>query len=169
MTSALRAVCVLVAGFGLQGPVQELDRRWTELERSQGLTVAIDVSDGSRVAGTLLGVEAQSLVLRVREEDRRIERGRIRRITAKRRDSRKNGILIGAVIGAGMAAGSSCSAGGEKCGKAGRAAFIAFGAALWGAIGAAIDASMEKRVTLYEAPPKPSAAGLPFNREAKPV
>jgi hypothetical protein len=169
MTSALPAVCVLVAGFGLQGPAQEPDRRWTELERSQGLSVSIEVSDGSRVAGTLLGVEAQSLVLRVREEDRRIERGLIRRVTAKRRDSRKNGILIGAVIGAGMAAGSSCSAGGEKCGKAGRAAFIAFGAALWGAIGAAIDASMEKRVTLYEAPPEPPAASSSSTGEAEPV
>ena len=155
MTSAIPAACVLVASFGLQGPAQEPDRRWAELERSQGLTVAITVSDGSRVAGTLLGVEAQSLVLRVGEDDRRIERGRIRQITAKRRDSRKNGIVIGAVIGAGMAAGSSCSAGGEKCGKAGRAAFIAFGAALWSAIGAAIDGSTEKRVTLYEAPLRP--------------
>ena len=154
MNSVIPAACVLVASFGLQGLAQEPDRRWTELEHAQGATVAIKVSDGTRVVGRLLGVEAQSLVLRVGEEDRRIERGQVRRVTARRQDSRKNGAVIGAVIGAGLAAGSSCSAGGQKCGKAGRAAFIAFGAALWSAIGAAIDGSMEKRVTLYEAPPQ---------------
>jgi hypothetical protein len=155
MNSAIPAVCVLVASFGLHGPAQEPDRRWTELERSQGLTVAIDVTDGSRFIGTLLRVEGHSLVLRVRGDDRRIERGRIRRITSKRRDSLKNGIFTGAVIGAGMAAGSSCYVGDRKCGKAGRAAFVAFGAALWSAIGAAIDASTQKRMTLYEAWPEP--------------
>lgn len=94
-------------------------------------------------------------MLRVRGDDRRIERGRIRRVTSKRRDSLKNGIVTGAVIGAGLAAGSSCYVGDRKCGKAGRAAFVAFGAALWSAIGAAIDASTQKRMTLYEASPRP--------------
>jgi hypothetical protein len=155
MNSAIPAVCVLVASFGLHGPAREPDRRWIELERSQGLTVAIDVTDGSRIVGTLLRVEAHSLVLRVGVDDQRIERGRIRRITSKRRDSVKNGIVTGAVIGAGMAAGSSCYVGDRKCGKAGRAAFVAFGAALWSAIGAAIDASTQRRMTLYEAPPNP--------------
>src|SRR5512144_572059 len=101
MNSAILAVYVLVAGCGLHGPAQEPDRRWAELERSQGLAVAIDVTDGSRFVGTLLHVDAHSLVLRVRGDDRVIERGRIRRITSKRRDSVKNGILTGAVIGAG--------------------------------------------------------------------
>ena len=155
MNSAIPAVCVLVASFGLHGPAQEPDRRWIELERSQGLTVAIDITDGSRIVGTLLRVEAHSLVLRVRVDDQRIERGHIRRITSKRRDSLKNGIVIGAVIGAGMAAGSSCYVGDRKCGKAARAAFVAFGAALWSAIGAAIDASTQRRMTLYEAPANP--------------
>ena len=156
MNSAIPAVCVLVvASFGLHGPAQEPDRRWIELERSQGLTVAIDLTDGSRFVGTLVRVEAHSLVLRVPVVDQRIERGRIRRITSKRQDSLKNGIVTGAVIGAGMAAASSCYVGDRKCGKAGRAAFVAFGAALWSVIGAAIDATTRKRMTLYEAPPSP--------------
>jgi len=154
MSSAVFAVCVVVGSFGLHGPAQEADRRWIELERSQGLTVAIEATDGSRYVGTLLRVEAHSLVLRVDDVDQqRIERGGIRRITSKRRDSLTNGVVTGAVIGAGMAAGSSCYVDNRKCGKAGRAAFVAFGAALWGAIGAAIDASRQKRITLYEAPP----------------
>ena len=154
MNSAIPAVWVLAASFGLHGP-SDSDLRWIELERSQGFTVAIDVTDGSRFVGTLLCVEAHSVVLRVRVDDQRIARGRIRRITSKRRDSLKNGIVTGAVIGAGMAAGSSCYVGDRKCGKAGRAAFVAFGAALWSAIGAAIDAGRQKRMTLYEAPPNP--------------
>jgi hypothetical protein len=155
MNSPIPAVCVLVASFGLHGPAQEPDRRWIELERSQGLTVEIDVTDGSRFVGTLLRVEPHSLVLRGSVDDQRIERGRIRRITSTRRDSLKNGIVTGAVIGAGMAAGSSCYVGDRKCGKTGRIAFVAFGAALWSAIGAAIDSSFEKRMTLYEAPANP--------------
>ena len=155
MNSAIPAVCLLVASFELHGPAQEPDLRWTELERSQGLAVAIDLTDGSRFVGTLLRVEAHSLVLRVGANDQRIGRGRIRRITSKRRDSLKNGIVTGAAIGAGMAAGSSCYIADRKCGKAGRAAFVAFGAALWSAIGAAIDASMQKRITLYEVPSNP--------------
>lgn len=155
MNSAIPAVCVHVASFGVRSSVQEPDRRWTELGHAQGITLAIDVADGNRLVGTLIRVEAQSLVLRVRGDDQRIERGRIRRITSKRRDSLKNGILTGAVIGAGLAAGSSCYVGDRKCGKAGRAAFVAFGAALWSAIGAAIDASTQKRMTLYEATPNP--------------
>ena len=155
MDSAIPAVCVLVASFGLHGPAQEPDPRWIELERSQGLTVAIDLTDGSRFVGTLLRVEAHSLVLRVPVVEQRIERRHIRRITSKRRDSLKNGIVTGAVIGASMAAGSSCYIGDRKCGKAGRAAFVAFGAALWSAIGAAIDARTRKQMTLYEPSPNP--------------
>src|SRR5687768_13339822 len=155
MHSAVGAFYVLVASFGVQVPAQEPDRHWTELERSQKHTVAIDVSDGSRVHGTLLRVDAASVLLRDGASEQRIDRRQIRRITSKRRDSLKNGIVTGAIIGAGMAAGSSCYVGDRKCGKAGRAAFVAFGAALWSAIGAAIDASTQKRMTLYEAPPSP--------------
>ena len=155
MHSAIAAVYVLVASFGHQVPARDPGRVWTELERSQGLTVAIDVSDGSRVNGTLLRVDADSVLLRDRANEQRIDRAQIRRITSKRRDSLKNGIVTGAIIGAGMAAGSSCYVRGRKCGTTHRAAFIAFGAALWGAIGASIDASMRKRITLYEVPPTP--------------
>jgi small nuclear ribonucleoprotein (snRNP)-like protein len=155
MHSAVAAFYVLVASFGVHVPAQEPDRHWTELERSQGLTVAIEVSDGSRVHGTLLRVDGASVLLRDGASEQRIDRRQIRRITSKRRDSLKNGIVTGAIIGAGMAAGSSCSIGDRKCGTGGRVAFIAFGAALWSAIGAAIDAGMHKRITLYEVAPTP--------------
>ena len=42
MNSAIPAVWVLAASFGLHGPAQDSDRRWIELERSQGFTVAIE-------------------------------------------------------------------------------------------------------------------------------
>jgi len=75
-------------------------------------------------------------------------------VTSGRRDSLKNGFLTGVVVGAGMAAVSSCRINDRKCGGAGKAAFLGFGAGLWGAIGAAVDRSVDKRITLYEAPPK---------------
>jgi hypothetical protein len=173
MHSAVSAAYMLMASFGLHVPAQEPDRRWTELERSQGVTVAIDVSDGNRLNGTLLRVDADSVLLRDSANEHRIDRGQIRRITSKRRDSLKNGIVTGAIIGAGMAAGSSCYLRGRKCGTAGRAAFIAFGAALWSLIGASIDASMQKRITLYEVPPTPeqqrTARRQPFSRSCRPA
>ena len=110
--------------------------------------------DGSRIVGTLLRLEGTSLVLRVKTTEQRIDRDLIRRVTSKRKDSVKNGYLTGALVGAGMAAMSSCYSHGRKCGTAGRAAFVAFGAGLWAVIGGAIDNSVDKRVTLYDARPK---------------
>ena len=164
MHSAIAAACV-VAGITLQVPapesgagikdrVQDAYSKWTQLEQARGLTVSVEDMVGSRAVGTLLRLEGQSLVLGVKMAEHRIDRDAIRRVTAKRKDSVKNGYLTGALVGAGMAAMSSCYSNGRKCGTAGRAAFVAFGAGLWALIGGAIDNSIDKRVTLYEARPK---------------
>ena len=138
----------------MQDRVEDADPKWTQLEQARGLTVSVEDLTGSRIVGALLGVEGDSLVLRVKTTEQRIDRDLIRRVTAKRKDSVKNGYLTGALVGAGMAAMSSCYSHGRKCGTAGRAAFVALGAGLWAVIGAAIDNSVDKRVTLYDARPK---------------
>ena len=159
MHSAIATACV-VAGITLQVPAPESgagvkdrvqDAKWTQLEQAQGLTVSVEDMAGGRTVGTLLRLEGESLVLRVKTTEQRIDRDAIRRVTSKRKDSVKNGYLTGALVGAGMAAMSSCESNGRKCGTAGRAAFVAFGAGLWALIGGAIDNSIDKRVTLYEA------------------
>ncbi len=161
MHSAIAAACV-VAGITLQVPapesgtgmkdrVQDAYPKWTELAQARGLTVSVEDMAGGRTVGTMLRLEGASLVLRVKTTEQRIDRDAIRRVTSKRKDSVKNGYLAGALVGAGMAAMSSCESNGRKCGTAGRAAFVAFGAGLWALIGGAIDNSIDKRVTLYEA------------------
>jgi hypothetical protein len=162
--SAITAACVLASitlqvptlesGAGMNDRVQDGYPKWTQLEQARGLTVSVEDVTGSRIVGTLLRLEGESLVLRVKATEQRIDRDVIRRITAKRKDSVKNGYLTGALVGAGMAAMSSCNSHGRKCGARGRAAFVAFGAGLWALIGGAIDNSIDKRVTLYDARPK---------------
>ena len=144
----------LESGAGMMDRVQDAYPKWTQLEQARGLTVSVEDLTGSRIVGTLLRLEGTSLVLRVKTTEQRIDRDLIRRVTAKRKDSVKNGYLTGALVGAGMAAMSSCYSHGRKCGTAGRAAFVAFGAGLWAVIGGAIDNSVDKRVTLYHARPK---------------
>jgi hypothetical protein len=165
MGPPIAALCLFAATITLQAtaqepggmkntPAQDPHQRWTELELSRGSTVTVEDSSGSRMVGTLLGLEGESLLLRVSTKEQRIDRDLIRRVTSGRRDSLKNGILTGVLVGAGMAAVSSCRINDRKCGVGGRAAFLGFGAGLWGAIGAEIDRSVDRRRTLYEAPPK---------------
>lgn len=164
MHSAIAAACVfasitlqvppLESTAGMTDRVQDADPKWTQLEQARGLTVSVEDLTGSRIVGTLLRLEGESLVLRVNTTEQRIDRDVIRRVTSKRKDSVKNGYLTGALLGAGMAAMSSCYSHGRKCGAGGRAAFVAFGAGLYALIGGAIDNSVDKRVTLYDARPK---------------
>ena len=164
MHAAIAATCAvaivalqfptLESGAAMKDRAGDADSKWTQLERARGLTVSVDDVTGTRIAGTLLRLEGTSLVLLVKTTEQRIDRDVIRRVTATRKDSVKNGYLTGALVGAGMAAMSSCSIDGRKCGTAGRAAFVALGAGLWAMIGGAIDNSVDKRVTLYDARPK---------------
>ena len=162
MHSAIAVACLLVAGINVQVPAfdsrvgtkdpgQDRNQQWARLQQAQGLTVSVEETSGNKISGVLLRLEDETLVLRVDETEQRIARDLIRRVTSKRKDSVKNGILTGALVGAGMAAMSSCHIGDRKCGAAGRVGFVAFGAALWALIGGAIDGSIDKRITLYEA------------------
>ncbi len=156
------AAAYLVAGLALQAPalehwnatkasIQDFSSSWTQLDRALGSTVTVKAAGGLTATGTLLQVDPESLVLRVVTTKQRFDRDEVRRVTSKRKDSVRNGVLIGALIGASMAAMSSCRIGDRECGAGGRAAFVGLGAGLWAVIGENIDRSVEKSVTLYEA------------------
>jgi hypothetical protein len=156
------AAAYLIAGLVLQAPAlaqwnattvpfQDVSSPWTQLNQALGSTVTVQEAGGLSATGTLVRVDSESLVLRVVTTERRVDRDAVRRVTAKRKDSVKNGAVIGALVGASMAAMSSCRIGDRECGVGGRAAFVGFGAGLWAVIGAAIDRSVDKSVTLYEA------------------
>ncbi|SRR6266542_2746083 len=163
MRSTTAAVCVVMVGLTVHvaaqdrestkgAALQDKEERWAHLEAARGQIVSVESMSRTKTTGTLLQVEAQSLSLNVAGAEVRVDRAQVRRVTSERRDSVKNGFITGAVIGAGMAAGSSCYVRDRKCGNGATAAFIAVGAAIWAAIGVAIDASISKRVTLYQVP-----------------
>jgi small nuclear ribonucleoprotein (snRNP)-like protein len=166
------AAAYLVACLALQPPVLEhwnatqasvqgVPSPWTQLDRALGKTVTVKAAGGLTATGTLLQVDPQSLVLRVVTTERRFDREAIRRVTSKHEDSVKNGVVIGALVGASMAAMSSCRIGDRECGVGGRAAFVGLGAGLWAVIGEAIDRSVDKSVTLYEAPSNAGSSARP--------
>jgi len=139
------------APIGTKDPLRDVSSPWTQLVRAEGLVVSVVDVAGTSVTGTLLRVEPESLIVLVNTTEQRFPREAIRRVTSKRKDSVKNGALTGALVGAGMAAMSTCQVGNKKCGTGARIAFVAFGTGLWALIGASIDGSMDKRVKLYEA------------------
>jgi hypothetical protein len=124
-------------------------------------TVYVLDDTGTETAGKLLHLNPDSLVLLVGDTERRFEEGRIRRIQG-RGDSVRNGLIIGAVIGAatGLIGAGVADCPGEDPGghcPGSRIALGLFSTGVYAAIGTGIDALISGRTTLYEAPIPPSS------------
>src|SRR4026208_780292 len=109
MHSAIAVACLLVAGINVQVPAfdsrvgtkdpgQDRNQQWARLQQAQGLTVSVAETSGNTIRGVCLRLQDEPLVLRVDETEQRIARDLIRRVTSKRKDSVKNGILTGALV-----------------------------------------------------------------------
>ena len=132
-----------------------------------GPTVIVHDNKGAETKGKLLSLDMREAVLMIDGQERRFALTDVRRIE-KRGDSLKNGAIIGAAVGlvsgllvAGIGAGigaAGCTLYGDTPGcEDFKEDFNAFGlaattAAVWGAIGAGIDALIVGRTTLYQAP-----------------
>ena len=79
---------------------QSTSDRWPGLAPSQLQTVYVLDRSGIETTGKLLGLSPDSLVLLVADAERRFDRADVARI--EKRDSLKNGTLIGAVVGVAM-------------------------------------------------------------------
>jgi hypothetical protein len=114
-------------------------------------TVFVLDDRGIETRGQLLRLDDESVVVQVGAEQRRFETARINKIT-KRGDSLRNGVIAGAVVGALLGV---MSAGITDCpgGCAGfRVAAVPLSSAFYAAIGTGIDAMIQGRTVIYQAP-----------------
>jgi hypothetical protein len=113
---------------------------------------------GVETRGRLLRLDSEAVVLLVADAERRFDIGRVTRVE-KRGDSLKNGAVTGLLVGIGLgllgAAASDCGTSASCPGT--RVILGAVSTALYTAVGTAIDAAVEGRTTVYEAP-RPSSA-----------
>ena len=147
------ALLVLCPALGLaQVPAQSADQLKLVVDEGQKITVTDRT--GHETSGRLVQIAEDTISLQVRDETVRWELADIRRIQKREADPLGNGILIGALIGAGVTGagvGYWCGVAEEECGPG---AWVSV--ALWGAagagIGALIDAVHAETRTVYEAP-----------------
>jgi hypothetical protein len=160
---ALGATLLLVACFPVEAFTQQPARSFQELQRRIKIGEIVCVIDGSglQTRGKLDILSDVSLGLTVDGIRRDFVEGTITSIHRRRRDSVRNGLVIGvasgAVVGflAGRAADSSnCPRSGIECGQG--ALLGTIGGAVWGAVGGwLIDAVTREREVIYRAPAQP--------------
>ncbi len=128
-------------------------------------TVFVTDDCGVETRGKLLRLDDEAVVVLVDGERRRTEMGRVSRVT-RRGDSLKNGAIAGALVGAAIGVLTSglvdCSddtgqIGG--CGAGTRSVMVAVSAALYASIGTSIDALVQGRTVIYQAPAARIAVG----------
>jgi hypothetical protein len=149
-----------VAAQSPQPPGQRPAFSFEELgsRMSPGDTVfVVDVS-GQESRGRVASLSGMSLTVIVDEARRQFDAAEVKRVDRRRRDSVRNGVLIGAAAGAliGFALGRSmdspdCVPSRSECGQG--AVIGTVGGTFWGALAGWItDARIRKRETIYLSP-----------------
>jgi hypothetical protein len=125
--------------------------------------VFVQEASGVETRGKLLALSPESVTILVDRESRRFDLATVTRV--QRRDSLRNGTIIGAVVGVVMGAISSgladCSYdhGGGCAGF--RLGMVALSTGVYAGLGAGIDALIPGRTTIYSASAPSSHARLP--------
>jgi hypothetical protein len=159
---ALAAVLRLAAPAVAQEPVRSFDLLDTRLK--PGDTVWLTDAEGREVKGTVRGLSAGSLRLKTDGADREFSASGVQAIRAQRRDSLKNGVLIGALVG--LAGGAAACLANPECSGDEAAAGVTVGLGIMGAaagagIGALVDAAVKgPKLLVYRAPGTPGQARL---------
>ena len=113
---------------------------------------------GVETRGKLLQLDKDAVVLLVDGAERRFELARVNRVT-RRGDSLKNGAVTGAVAGLVLSALSAamidCGKSYAGCPAGGRGTIVALGTAFYAAVGVGVDALIQGRTVLYQAPSAP--------------
>jgi hypothetical protein len=117
-------------------------------------TVFLSDNQGAETKGKLVRLDTREAVLVIDNQERRFDLANVRSIQ-KRGDSLKNGAIAGALVGvlAAVLAGALESCEPPQCEQTISPVALAIGGGLvYGAIGAGIDALIQGRTTLYQAP-----------------
>src|SRR5262245_34348864 len=115
----LLAACLVISALPREGSAQSAEQL-SGLRSSNLQTVYVLDRSGVETSGKLLGLNPESMVLLVEGAERRFDMADVARI--QKRDSLKNGALIGAVVGLAMGfvtAGISDCPGDEPGGSCG--------------------------------------------------
>ena len=136
---------------------------WRGLKTADLQTIYVKDTSGNESAGKLLRLNPDSLVFLVEGAERRVDLNDIARI--QKRDSLRNGTLIGLVAGVGLgivSGGIADCPGGEPGGACAgfRATAVAVSAGVYAGLGAGIDALVRGRTTLYERSPDRRQQGV---------
>jgi hypothetical protein len=166
------AVLILFATAPAVALGQTTSERWPGLASSALQTVYVLDRSGIETTGKLLGLSPDSLVILVADAERRFDVADVARI--QKRDSLKNGTLIGAAVGVAMgliAAGISDCPGNHPGGACPgfRAAAAVASTGFYTGLGAGVDALIRGRTTLYEAPPQSPMRSAPGGGTARAV
>ena len=148
-----RTAAVLGLGFliGFVGPprLQAEDRTdFTQLQTTlkQDDQLTVTTADGNKVEGRMMEISTERLVLRMKDGPRSIAASQIVKVK-----QRKNGVLLGALIGAGAGIPFAVVLAEYANNEGGSiAAFAAVPIAVGLGIGTAIDAALPSRKTLYD-------------------
>ena len=157
---AILIAALLPAGVRAQEPPSS----WPGLAPSGGVSTVYVVDDtGVETTGRLLRLNADSIVLLVDGAERQFDAARVRRIQ-RRGDSLRNGAIVGAIVGVGLGllAGGIADCGRDDPGggcPGTRVAAVLVSTGVYAAVGAGIDALIQGRTTLYQAPASPPVAG----------
>lgn len=134
---------------------QEAPRPSAGLRTSSLPTAFVRDDRGVETRGKLLQLDKDGVVLLVDGAERRFDMARVNRVT-RRGDSLKNGVITGAVVGLGLstlaAASVDCGRSYSGCPPGGRVTIVALGTAFYMAVGVGIDALIQGRTVLYQAP-----------------
>ena len=146
---------VLSAAVPSAASAQAASEAWPGLSPSGLQTVYLLDSSGTEFSGKLLKLDPQSVVLLMEGAERRFDIADVSRI--QKRDSLKNGTLIGVAVGFVMglvAAGISDCPGDDPGGDCAglRAVTLAVSTGVYAGLGAGIDALVHGRTTIYTAP-----------------
>jgi hypothetical protein len=132
---------------------QEPESAWKGLDRSALSTVFVLDDAGVETRGQLLRLDPDAIVVLVNGSERRFDTRRVARVS-KRGDSLKNGAVNGLIVGIGLSVLSIATV---DCGHASDCRQAQAGASilstgLYAAIGTAIDAAIQGRTVVYQAP-----------------
>lgn len=156
----MKGLLTLIAVFAIPGvayaqPPPEVPKGL----RASGFPTAYVVDDkGVETKGGLFRIDERSVVLLIDGQQREFDLAHVTQVT-RRGDSLKNGAIGGAVFGAlmGILAGaiSDCAtdSGYGSCGAGTRIGIAIASTAFYTAVGVGIDALIQGRTVLYQAPP----------------
>lgn len=148
----LTFVLVLVL-VPLRATAQTTAAAWPGLDPNGLETVFVRDSAGVETTGKLLAWTPDALLIWSNGAERRLDRADVTRV--QKRDSLKNGVVAGAVVGSVMglmtAAISDCSSSRASGCPGSRAALAVFSTVTYTGLGVGIDALIRGRTTIYDA------------------